>query len=231
MSKVRLRPLAVPTPAPSSGEEGIGLTLLADGAHGTVAADEDEVVAERDELRLDGLNEGGVIPIGEVGAPDGASEQHVANEGKALRSVNEHHRARRVAGAVQHREAGAGVAYLVALLKPAIGCDVARTQEPHGKALCSQAVEQELIGDVRTLDGDAAELLLQFGGAGSVIDVPVGEQDLVDPDAGLFYAGLDAVEITTGIDDGARFGCLVPQQGAVLLKRCDGNDGGFKRHV
>src|SRR5262249_1134701 len=162
--KVRLRPLAVPTPAPSSGEEGIGLTLLADGAHGTVAADEDEVVAERDELRLDGLNERGVIPVGEVGAADGAAEEHVANERKAVRRVNEAHRARRVAGAVQHREAGTGSAHLVALLKPAIGRDVA-SQEPHGKTLGSQAVEQELIGDVRTLDGDAAELLLQFGGA------------------------------------------------------------------
>ena len=83
---------------------------------------------------------------------------------------------------------------------------------------------------MRPFDGNAAELLLQFGGAAGVVEVAMREQDLLGRHARLLDAGLDALEIAAGIDHGAPLGRLVPQQRAVLLERRDGNDGGFERH-
>ena len=131
---------------------------------------------------------------------------------------------------MQHREAGTGGGHLVAFPEPSIGRDVAGPQEPHGETLGGQAVEQELVGHVRALDWNAAEPLLQFGGAGSVVDVPVGQQDLAHLDPGLLDADLDLVEVAAGIGHGALLRCLVPQQRAVLLERRDRDDGGFERH-
>src|SRR5436190_22040603 len=81
-------------PRSTSRQKRIALAFLADGAHGAVAADEDEVVAERQELGLDGVDQGGVVAVGEVGAADGAAKQHVADEREALRGIDQHHRAR-----------------------------------------------------------------------------------------------------------------------------------------
>src|SRR5262245_47586766 len=67
----------------------VGAALLANGAGGPVAADESEVVAKRQELRLDRLDEGAVTGLRQpLGAADRAAEQHVAHQREALRRVD-----------------------------------------------------------------------------------------------------------------------------------------------
>src|SRR3712207_1498057 len=80
-------------------QERIALPLLANSAHGTVAADEGDVVAERQELVLDRADQRLAVAAGKIHAPDGALEEHVTHKGKALILRYENHAARRVAWA------------------------------------------------------------------------------------------------------------------------------------
>src|SRR3974390_475504 len=63
-----------------------------------------------------------------------------------------------------------------------------------------------------------------------MIDMPVSQQDLLGSDAVLGDGLLDALKIAARVDDSARLGLLIPQEGAVLLERGDRHDGGFERH-
>ena len=81
---------------------------------------------------------------------------------------------------------------------------------------------------MRPFDGNAAQLLLELGGAAGVIDVAVREEDLFGRDAGLGDAGLDPIEVAAGVDDGALLALLVPQQRAVLLERVTGTMAAFR---
>ena len=73
--------------------------------------------------------------------------------------------------------------------------------------------------------GDAFELL----GAGDVVDVGVGDDDLFDGEVMAGKDGEDAGDIVAGVyDDGLARG-LVSEDGAVALERTDGE--GFKDHV
>ena len=47
-------------------------------------ANEDDVVAERQQLPFDGANQRVVVPARQVGASDGALEQDVADDRKSL---------------------------------------------------------------------------------------------------------------------------------------------------
>ena len=68
----------------------------------------------------------------------------------------------------------------VALIEPAVRRDVAHAGHTHAQPLRGEAIEQELVGLVRALDGDAAELLLELGRAAGVIEVAMGEDDLLE---------------------------------------------------
>jgi hypothetical protein len=59
----------------------------------------------------------------------------------------------------------------------------------------------------------------QGDGAARVVDVAVGQQDLLDLDAGLGDRLADAVDVAAGVDHGAALGGVVPQDRAVLLER------------
>src|SRR5688572_2884241 len=63
-----------------------------------------------------------------------------------------------------------------------------------------------------------------------MVDMAMGEQDLLDRDA-MLGGGVEPVEVPTGIDKCAEHRLRAPQQGAVLLQRGDRDDGGSKRRV
>ena len=59
-----------------------------------MAADEADIVAERQQFFLDRVDQRGVAAAGQVGAPDRAVEQDVADMGEAQFLVEEHDAAR-----------------------------------------------------------------------------------------------------------------------------------------
>jgi len=62
----------------------------------------------------------------------------------------------------------------------------------------------------------------------NVVDVAVSEDDLLHRDAALLDGIEDARHFTAGVDDGTHLALVVPDQRAVLLERCDGNDHDLK---
>src|SRR5829696_4054666 len=103
--------------AGASAQEGVRGPLLANGARRAVAADESHIVAERQKLRGDRLDQRGMAAARQVGASDGALEQHVADNGKALGRIDEHDAPRRVSRAMQHLERDPADGDLVAFLR------------------------------------------------------------------------------------------------------------------
>ncbi|MGY4432472.1 hypothetical protein ACVWWO_004949 [Bradyrhizobium sp. F1.13.1] len=73
-----------------AGDERIGHPLLADARAGAVAADEADIVAKRQQLGLDRVDQGRVTAAGQIGATDRAREQDVADMGEAQILVEEH---------------------------------------------------------------------------------------------------------------------------------------------
>ena len=63
---------------------------------------------------------------------------------------------------------------------------------------------------MRTFDRDA-ELVRELGGAAGMIDMAVGEQDLLDRDPRLVDRLEDRVDIAARIDDGADAWCPRPR--------------------
>ncbi len=91
-----------------------------------------------------------------------------------------------------------------------------------------QGVEQELVRKVWPLDRHA-EPFAEFVSSGGVIDMAMGEEDLLHGHA-LFRDGrLNPVEVAAGIHDGADLGGVVPNQRAVLLEGRDRDDPGAGR--
>src|ERR1700674_1051968 len=200
-------------------QKRVGCAFLADRAGRPVAADERDVVAQGENLFPDRAEQLRMVAARYVGAPDRAAEQHVADNGEALRGIEQGDAARRMARAVQDIEGQLADLYLIALVEPAFRRDVARTGHPEGAAALGQAFEQKPVGAVRPLDRHVttrAETLLELGGAAGVIDMTMGEPDLIDAHTGLRDRILDPRQIASRVDHGRAPGRLAPQDGAVL---------------
>ena len=71
--------------------------------------------------------------------------------------------------------------------------------------------------------------LLEGAGAGDVVDVGVGYEDLTDGELVLVEESEDAGDVVAGIDDDGLAGGFVAEDGAVALEEADGE--GFADHV
>ncbi len=101
--------------------KGLWVRFVADGGHGAVAWNKGYVVIQGQQLVLDGLNQGVVIPLGEIGAADGAVEQYIAHDHQLGFRLIEHHMAGGVSRAVAYFEAGFPHGDAVTLFQPAVG--------------------------------------------------------------------------------------------------------------
>jgi len=72
-------------------------------------------------------------------------------------------------------------------------------------------------------DGRAGEFL-EAGGAGDVVDVSVGDEDLLDGEAVALKQGHDARNVVARVDDDSLAGGFVTEDGAVALQHADGED-------
>ncbi len=70
-------------------------------------------------------------------------------------------------------------------------------------------------------DGRAGEAL-ELERAADVVDVGVGDEDLLEREAEIGEAAMDAADLVAGIDDDGLAGLFVAQDGAVALQRADG---------
>src|SRR6185437_5520641 len=87
---------------------------------------------------------------------------------------------------------------LVTFAEPAVRREVAHAGHPETRAACDHIVEQVLVVDMRALDRDL-ECIAQFGGAPDMVDMAMGQPDLLDTDVGLLDRGLNLGNIPAGI--------------------------------
>src|SRR5690606_25341545 len=134
------------------------------------------------------------------------------------------HMAGRMAGAVEDLQGFIADGDGVAFLEPAIRLEGHAGFEAEELTLFgAQLFQPEALGLVRALDLDA-QLRRQRGSLAAMVEVAVGDENLLDGDALAFRDFKDALKVAARIDDGASHGLLVPDQGAVLLKAGNGNN-------
>ena len=76
-------------------------------------------------------------------------------------------------------------------------------------------------------DGGAGDLFESLG-AGDVVEVGVGDDDLLDGELVLGEDGEDAADVVAGVDDDSFVGGFVAEDGAIALEEADGE--GFADH-
>ena len=122
-----------------------------------------------------------------------------------------------MAGTVQDFEGEIADRDLVAFVEPAVGPEIAHPGHAESLAAGYDVVEQILVGDVRALDLDL-QRVTQLGGAADVVDMAMGQPDLLDRDAGLLDRCLNFGDVAAGVDHHGFLAGLVPDQGAILLE-------------
>jgi hypothetical protein len=208
-------------------QERVGHAFVADVRSRPVAADEADMIAERQQLVLDRADQRRVVATGQVGTADRSIEQHVADQCETHLLVGEHHTARRMAGAMQDVESQFADLGLVTFVEPAIRREIAHVGHAEIRAAFDDMIEHVLVGDMRP-DDRHLERVAQFGGPADMVDVTMGQPDLLHRDAGLFDRREDLRDVPAGIDNDATPGGFVPEQRAVLLKRRHRDNGGAR---
>ena len=150
-----------------------------------------------------------MVATREVGAPDGAREQHVADDREAIRLVDEHDVARRVPGAVEHLQCLVPDRDRVAIVQPARGLKALAVGETEHPGLLRHLLDPELVRLVRTLDRQRVTAR-EFRGGTGVVEVGVGDQDLLELQSLLAHHVEHEFEVAAGIDDRSPEAALAP---------------------
>src|SRR3954452_9843452 len=141
----------------------------------------------------------------------------------------EHDMPGRMAGTVAYVEGQFANGDLVAVDEPP--CRFERlTGDSIFRAVLREAVDPEAVFLVRSLDLDS-ELLREDAGAAAMVDVAVGQQDLLDGDVGLLGRGLEAREVAARIDECCPHSPGAPQKRAILVERRDRDDRCAQRRL
>ena len=134
-----------------------------------------------------------------------------------------------MAGAVAHRQRATAHRYAVAIGQPACGAEGLGWRKAEHLRLLREPVDPVLVTRVRADDGQT-QFTRQRACAASMVDVRVGQQDLLQLDTQALHRSTKFGQITAGIDNSAVHGLVAPDDGAVLLERRDG-DGVVVQHA
>ena len=131
-----------------------------------------------------------------------------------------------VARAVGHFQIDIAEMHGIAVVQPAIRLE--GLQRRHAKALplSGQLIDPELVINMRPLDLHAMAAR-KLGGLTAMIDMPMGQQDLLELAARGLERLVDAIEVAARVDRHRLPGGLIDQDRAVLLKRGHWHDHQF----
>ncbi len=203
------------------------VTFCSDGRSGAVTRQNAGFVGQGEQAGFDGVDNLPGVAARKVGAADASGEQGVSGDEQFERSKVETDRSLGVAGGVQHFSRVAPKADNQAIGEASVGRRRLRRGDAHPAGLHLHHFEQGQIVLIEQ-DGSAGEPF-QLEGAPNVVDVSVGNEDLLEFEAQFGEASVDAADFVAGIDDNGLSGLFVAQQGAVALQRADGK--GLKNHM
>jgi hypothetical protein len=182
-----------------------------------VARDHDCFVREGEETIVNGGQEFACVASGKVSAADGAGEEGVSSEQEGLGGKVE---ADGAFGVARSMEDGAGERSegdAFAVVEGVVGVfDGGGGDTEPGGLLVHDFDLGEVV--LVTEDGGSGELFEAMG-ASDVINVGVGDKDLLNGEFVSGEEGEDAGNVVTGIDDDGLAGGLVAEDGAVALER------------
>ena len=178
---------------------------------------------------MDGAEKHGAVAPGEIGAADGAGEEGVAGEEEVLGGEVEADAALGVAGG-EEDVAGEGWWPVVdgsdgddaAVLEGVVGRVDFGGVHAQPAGLHVHHFDQRKVA--RVIEDGGAGDLLEAGGSGDVIDMRVGDEDLLDGEFVAGKDGEDAGDVVAGIDDDGFVRRFIAQDGAVALQHADGED-------
>ena len=176
------------------------------------------VITQREESLTNRADEVGVIAAWEIGAPNRPCKQDITHKGNAVGQVKEYDMARRVAGTVNHFEDLLPHRDGVAVFQPAIGGEGLEWGEAKHLPLDWQLRDPELVVAVGPLDGNA-QALGENRCLATMVNVAMGEEDLLDLHTRLLGHGLEVVDITTGVNEGRPASGGADNQRTILGKR------------
>ena len=192
-----------------------------------MAGHERRFIAQRPQLGGNGFHQIVEIALGEISAADAALKQHIAHNGELRWRVVKHDMAGRVAGAVIDIQHQLAHRHLVAIVQPSVGRERFRARHAIGGTLGRVHVDPEFVIGVGAFDRHP-QITRQHSGEAAMIDMAVGDEQLLDGDAIVGGDLLQPIEIAARIGEGAAHGFRAPQQGTILLERRDRHDNGLQ---
>lgn len=190
------------------------------------------IVAQRQQFGVDRRDQVAVIATRKIGTTNRAFEQHITDPRHTHAIMKKHHMTRRMAGAMQYLQTLRADLYFITVLQ------ITRRRECFGLAKTigtrprGQVVQPILICRMRPDDRDNVsccrlQCRRQSRRTGSVIQMTVREQNLLDVRIHLTYRLHDGVHITARINHRSRICLRTHDDGAVLCKRRHGNNVNF----
>jgi hypothetical protein len=184
------------------------------------------IVTQRPQALFNAVDQRLMIASGEIGASDGTLEQDITDNGDSITFVKKDHMARRVARAVQDIELLLANGDAVTLIQPSVGFEYLGGGEPEHLALFRHCLDPEPVLFMWTFDYQAPSSG-QFTYATGMIDMRVGNQNLFQLQTLILDHLEYLIQVAAWIYHRGFLAFLTPQQGAVLFKGGDGDDGKF----
>ena len=189
-----------------------------------MTGDEDGFIAHRPQPLLDGGEQRLVIAQGEIRPTDRAGEQYVADQGQVRGRMVEDDMPRSVSGRMVDGEGKIANGDFIALVKPAVWLERPGL-DPIPLTVLGQLRNPITVCLVRPLDQDP-QLLGEHAGLPAMVDMPVGQQDLLDLYAGLPNRIAQLRQVAAGVHERPFIGRRAPDQRTVLLQRRNRDDRG-----
>ena len=207
-------------------QEWITFALPADGGCGAVAGDDAGLVWQREESAADRIHELRAISQPKIGAADVAGEERVASDECIEGSKEQADAAWGVTGRMDDLGGKAFEANQETVVETFIGRCGWRGgyAEPIGLLVHDFEKRQVILVEENGCAGE----LLEFESAAHVVDVGVGDEDLLERAAEGLEAAVNAADVFSRVDDDGFASLLIAKNGAVALQRADGE--GLKDH-
>jgi hypothetical protein len=191
----------------------------ADGGEGAMARQDLGVVGKGQKPGFDGLDDLARVAAGEIGAADAAGKKGIAGDDHLERREMKTNRTLGVPRCVQHVGRVTIETNAKAILEADVGGGHVGCRDTDPCCLLLHHFEKGEIVLVEQ-DGSAREVL-QLECAADMVDVAVGDQDLLELESKVGEAAINPADFIAGIDDDGFGGVLVTKQGAIALQGAD----------
>ena len=179
-------------------------------------------VRKREKPIVDRGDELAGVASGKVGAAYGAGEEGIPGEEEGLLGEVEADAALGVAGSVEDASGEAGDGDDLVVVEGVVGGWDFRGRDAEPGGLDVHHFDQREV-ELVVEDGCSGELLEALG-SGDVVDVGVGDDDLLDSEAVPLERGDDVGDVVAGVDDDGLAGGFVAEDGAVAAERAYDED-------